>query len=47
MTVPGGRVVLLAPPPLPREDGGLVQAAASCPIRLLGVPARIWVYERN
>lgn len=46
MTVPGGRVVLLAPPPLAREAGGLVQAA-SYPIRLLGVPARIWVYERN
>jgi 23S rRNA G2445 N2-methylase RlmL len=40
----GGRVVLLAPPPLPRRAAGLV-LAGSYPLRLLGVPARIWAYD--
>jgi 23S rRNA G2445 N2-methylase RlmL len=45
VTRPGGRVVLLAPPPLPHLAAGLVPAG-SYPIRLLGVPARIWAYDR-
>lgn len=44
VTRPGGRVVLLAPPPLPRRAAGLV-LAGSHPVRLLGVPARIWAYD--
>jgi 23S rRNA G2445 N2-methylase RlmL len=46
VTRPGGRIVLLAPPPLPHQVAGLVQAG-SHPIRLLGVAARIWVYDRR
>lgn len=45
VTRPGGRVVLLAPPPLPGRAAGLV-LRDSYRIRLLGVPARIWVYDR-
>lgn len=44
VTRPGGRVVLLAPPPLPSRAAGLV-LRDSYPIRLLGVPARIWAYD--
>jgi len=46
VTRPGGRVVVLAPPPAPAGPAGLKLIDAH-PIRLLGVPARIWVYERD
>lgn len=46
VTRTGGRVVLLAPPPLPHQVAGLV-LAGSHPVRLLGVAARIWAYERR
>jgi hypothetical protein len=42
----GGRVVVLVPPPVPRQVAGLT-LAASYPIRLLGVPARIWAFDRD
>jgi 23S rRNA G2445 N2-methylase RlmL len=45
VTRPGGRVVLLAPPPLPHQTPALVPAG-SYPVRLLGVPVRIWAYDR-
>jgi tRNA G10 N-methylase Trm11 len=45
VTRPGGRVVLLASAPLPNRCTGLV-LARSYPVRLLGVPARIWAYDR-
>jgi tRNA G10 N-methylase Trm11 len=43
VTRPGGRVVVLAPPPVPRQAGGLV-LASSYPLRVLGVSARIWAF---
>jgi len=46
VTRPGGRVVVLVPPPVPGHTGGLVPTG-SYPIRLLGVPARIWVFDRS
>jgi len=44
VTRPGGRVVVLVPPPAPGHIDGLAPAG-SYPIRLLGVPARIWVLD--
>jgi 23S rRNA G2445 N2-methylase RlmL len=41
----GGRVVVLVPPPVPRSLPGL-RLVESHPIRLLGVPTRIWVFDR-
>jgi 23S rRNA G2445 N2-methylase RlmL len=46
VTRPGGRVIVLAPPPVPDPAPGLV-LAGSYPLRLLGVPARIWAFDRN
>jgi tRNA G10 N-methylase Trm11 len=46
VTLPDGRVVLLAPPPVPNQAAGLAPSGAY-PIRLLGVPARIWLYDRS
>ncbi|MGH3797103.1 MAG: TRM11 family SAM-dependent methyltransferase [Pseudonocardiaceae bacterium] len=45
VTRPGGRVVILVPPPVPRGLSGL-DPAGSYPLRLLGVSTRIWVFER-
>jgi tRNA G10 N-methylase Trm11 len=46
VTRPGGRVVVLVPPPVPRglRELGL---ASSYPLRLLGVSTRIWVFDRG
>jgi 23S rRNA G2445 N2-methylase RlmL len=44
VTRPGGRVVLLAPPPVPRRPG--LVPAGSYPLRLLGVATRIWLFDR-
>ena len=46
VTRPGGRVVVLVPPPIPQQTGGLT-LTGSYPIRLLGVPARIWAFDRD
>ncbi len=46
VTGPGGRVVLLAPPPLPRKPAGLAPAG-SYPLRLLGTPTRIWAFNKT
>jgi hypothetical protein len=46
VTRPGGRVVVLVPPPVPQQTGGLTLDSAY-PIRLLGVPARIWAFDRD
>ncbi len=46
VTRPGGRVVVLVPPPVPRGLGGL-DPASSYPLRLLGVSTRIWVFHRG
>ncbi len=46
VTRPSGRVVVLAPPPIPHGLGGL-GLASSYPLRLLGVPTRIWVFGRS
>jgi tRNA G10 N-methylase Trm11 len=46
VTRPGGRVVVLVPPPAPGHIDGLAPAG-SYPIHLLGVPARIWVHDRS
>jgi hypothetical protein len=46
VTRPGGRVVVLVPPPVPDRADGLT-LAASYPVELLGVPARIWVFDRS
>lgn len=46
VTRPGGRVVVLVPPPVPRGLGGL-DLASSYPLRLLGVPTRMWVFIRG
>lgn len=45
VTRPGGRVVALTPA-VPHQAPDLVPAG-SYPIRLLGVPARIWVYDHR
>ena len=44
VTRPGGRVVVLVPS-VPRPPAGLT-LSGSYPLRLLGVPARIWVFGR-
>ncbi|MGH4009706.1 MAG: TRM11 family SAM-dependent methyltransferase [Pseudonocardiaceae bacterium] len=46
VTRPGGRIVVLVPPPVPRGLDGL-GLASSYPLRLLGVPTRIWVFTRG
>jgi tRNA G10 N-methylase Trm11 len=46
VTRPGGRVVVLVPPPVPRGMVGL-DLATSYPLRLLGVPARVWAFQRE
>lgn len=45
VTRPGGRVVVLVPPPTPKDPAGLSLAEVH-PLRLLGVSTRIWVYDR-
>jgi 23S rRNA G2445 N2-methylase RlmL len=45
VTRPGGRVVVLVPS-LPQPPAGLT-LSGSHPLRLLGVPARIWVFDRT
>ncbi|MGH3685776.1 MAG: TRM11 family SAM-dependent methyltransferase [Pseudonocardiaceae bacterium] len=45
ITRPGGRIVILIPPPVPRGLSGL-ELASSHPLRLLGVSTRIWVFDR-
>jgi 23S rRNA G2445 N2-methylase RlmL len=42
----GGRVIVLVPPPVPEHIAGLT-LVGSYPIRLLGVPARIWAFDRD
>ncbi|MGH3827372.1 MAG: TRM11 family SAM-dependent methyltransferase, partial [Pseudonocardiaceae bacterium] len=46
VTRPGGRVVILVPPPVPRGLDGL-DTTSSHPLRLLGVSTRIWVFNRG
>ncbi|MBV8541294.1 MAG: methyltransferase domain-containing protein [Pseudonocardiales bacterium] len=46
VTHPGGHVVVLVPPPVPRSLSGL-NLASSYPLRLLGVSTRIWAFERH
>jgi 23S rRNA G2445 N2-methylase RlmL len=46
VTRPGGRVIILIPPPAPDRTTGLV-LAGSYPLRLLGVATRIWAYDRD
>jgi tRNA G10 N-methylase Trm11 len=46
VTRPGGRVVVLVPPPVPGRTDGLT-LSASYPVELLGVPARIWIFDRE
>ncbi|MGH3907123.1 MAG: methyltransferase domain-containing protein [Pseudonocardiaceae bacterium] len=46
VTRPGGRVVILVPPPVPRSLSGL-DIAGSYPLRLLGVSTRIWAFDRD
>ncbi len=46
VTRPGGRVVVLVPPPVPGHADGLT-LSGSYPVELLGVPARIWVFDRS
>ncbi|ETA03178.1 methyltransferase domain-containing protein [Frankia sp. B2] len=46
ITRPGGRVVVLVPPPVPRNPRGLTLLGAH-PLRLLGTPTRIWAYGRS
>ena len=45
VTRPGGRVVVLTPPPTPKDPAGLSLAEVHA-LRLLGVSTRIWVYDR-
>ena len=45
VTCPGGRVVVLAPPPVPHRP--TLAPAGSYPLRLLGVPTRIWLFDRE
>ncbi|MGH3822817.1 MAG: methyltransferase domain-containing protein [Pseudonocardiaceae bacterium] len=44
VTRPGGRVVILVPPPVPRSLSDLTMAS-SYPLRLLGVSTRIWALD--
>jgi 23S rRNA G2445 N2-methylase RlmL len=46
VTRPGGRVVVLAPPPLPRQPAGLARSG-TYPLRVLGTATRIWVFDRQ
>jgi 23S rRNA G2445 N2-methylase RlmL len=46
VTRPGGRVVVLMPPPMPKNPRGLLLLNTN-PLRLLGTPTRIWVYGRT
>jgi SAM-dependent methyltransferase len=46
VTRPGGRIVVLVPPPVPRGLSGL-DLASTYPLRLLGVSTRIWVLHRE
>ncbi|MPZ89233.1 MAG: methyltransferase domain-containing protein [Nitriliruptorales bacterium] len=46
VTRPGGRVVVLQPPPTPKNPPGLT-LLGSHPLRLLGTSTRIWVYDRS
>ncbi len=46
VTRPGGHVVVLVPPPVPRGLSGLAPGG-SYPLRLLGVSTRIWVFARS
>lgn len=46
VTRPGGHVVVLVPPPVPRNLSGL-NLASSYPLRLLGVSTRIWAFDRD
>jgi tRNA G10 N-methylase Trm11 len=46
VTRPGGRVVVLVPPPAPKGPPGLSLVDVH-PLRLLGVSTTIWVYARN
>ncbi|MGH3907759.1 MAG: TRM11 family SAM-dependent methyltransferase [Pseudonocardiaceae bacterium] len=46
VTRPGGHVVILIPPPVPRGLSGL-DLATSYPLRLLGVSTRVWVFQRE
>jgi len=46
VTRPGGRVVVLVPPPVPRGLDGL-RPTGSFPLRLLGVSTRIWAFDRT
>ncbi|MGH3437943.1 MAG: TRM11 family SAM-dependent methyltransferase [Pseudonocardiaceae bacterium] len=46
VTRPGGHVVVLVPPPVPRSLSGL-NLASSYPLRLLGVSTRIWAFDRD
>ncbi|MGH8934494.1 MAG: TRM11 family SAM-dependent methyltransferase [Egibacteraceae bacterium] len=46
VTRPGGRVIVLLPPPAPRHPAGLA-LTDSYPLRLLGVSTRIWGYDRD
>jgi 23S rRNA G2445 N2-methylase RlmL len=46
VTRPGGLVILLNPPPMPKDPAGLT-LAESHPVRVLGTSAKIWVYTRN
>lgn len=46
VTRPGGRVVVLVPPPVSRGLDGL-RSTGSYPLRLLGVSTRIWAFDRT
>jgi tRNA G10 N-methylase Trm11 len=46
VTRAGGRVVFLVPPPMPKDPAGLTLTEAH-PVRVLGIPAKIWVYARD
>jgi tRNA G10 N-methylase Trm11 len=46
VTRPGGRVVVLTPPPTPKNPRGL-SLVETYPLRLLSTPTRIWVYDRS
>jgi 23S rRNA G2445 N2-methylase RlmL len=46
VTRPGGHVIVLLPQPAPKDHAGL-KLVDSHPVRVLGTPARIWVYARD
>ncbi|MGH8899100.1 MAG: TRM11 family SAM-dependent methyltransferase [Egibacteraceae bacterium] len=46
VTRPGGRVVVLVPPPVLGDPPGLTLSGVH-PLHLLGVPTRIWAYDRD